>query len=56
MEKEKKQIRVCDYHLMSCDERDKNSFTEEFFKDQSVTFIEYFHFLLNGGFDVCMLK
>lgn len=51
MEKEKKQIRVCDYHLMSCDERDKNSFTEEFFKDQSVTFIEYFHFLLNGGFD-----
>lgn len=46
-----KQINIDDYLLMSCDEEDKKHFVHEFFKNESVTFIEYYYFLLNGGFD-----
>lgn len=46
-----KKIEINDYLLMSCDETDKTRIVNEFFKSKSVTFIEYFEFLLNGGFD-----
>lgn len=47
-----KQIDINAYFMMSLDEKDKESMTNDFFKNESVTFLEYFDYLLNGGFDM----
>lgn len=46
-----KQIQICDYLFMSCDEKDKERLVNDFIKNESVTFLEYYQFLLKGGFD-----
>ena len=46
-----KQIQICDYLFMSCDEKDKECLVNDFIKNESVTFLEYYQFLLKGGFD-----
>lgn len=46
-----KQIQIGDYLFMSCDEKDKKNIVDDFIKNESVTFLEYYQFLLNGGFD-----
>ncbi len=51
MENEKKQVKYGDYILMSCDEEDKNCMPHNFIKDMSVTFMEYFEYMLNDGFN-----
>lgn len=51
MENEKKQVKYGDYVLMSCDEEDKNCMPHDFIKDMSVTFMEYFEYMLNDGFN-----
>ena len=46
-----KQIQIGDYLFMSCDEKDKKNIVNDFIKNESVIFLEYYQFLLNGGFD-----
>ena len=46
-----KQIQIGDYLFMSCDEKDKENIVNDIIKNESVTFLEYYHFLHNGGFD-----
>jgi len=46
-----KQIQIGDYLFMSCDEKDKERLLNTFIKNESVTFLEYYQFLHNGGFD-----
>lgn len=50
MENEKKQVEYGDYVFMSCDEEDKSCILNDFIKDMSVTFTEYFEYMLNDEF------
>lgn len=50
MENEKKQVEYGDYVFMSCDEEEKSCISNDFIKDMSVTFMEYFEYMLNDEF------
>lgn len=50
MENEKKQVEYGDYVFMSCDEEDKDCISNDIIKDMSVTFMEYFEYMLNDEF------
>ena len=47
----KKKVEYGDYVLMCCDKSDKECMPHEFIRNMSVTFMEYFEYMLQNGFD-----
>lgn len=51
MDNESRKVKYGDYLLMSCDEKDKECMPNEIIRNMSVTFIEYFEYMLDGGLE-----
>lgn len=51
MDNGSRKVKYEDYVLMSCDEDDKKSMTNEIIRNMSVTFMEYFEYMLDDGLE-----